>query len=68
VLCTTRQRADCGLKRVDGREEEVWVRGINEWLTVEDESTAAVIGEGTRGGGNEGMEGNLGARVWGRDW
>ena len=36
------------------------MRGINEWLTVEDESTAAVIGEGTRGGGNEGREGNLG--------
>jgi hypothetical protein len=42
------------------------VRGIDKWLTGQDESTAAGVGEGAHGGGNGGREGNLGARIW--DW
>ena len=53
---------------VEGREEELWVRGIDEWLTGEDESMVAGVGEGARGNSNGGMEGIFGARVWGRDW
>ena len=29
----------------------MWVRGIDEWFTGEDESMVAGVGEGTRGGG-----------------
>ena len=36
------------------------MQGIDEWLTGEDESTVAGVGEGARGGGNGGMEGILG--------
>ena len=36
------------------------MQGIDEWLTGEDESTVAGVGEGARGGGNGGTEGNLG--------
>ena len=35
------------------------MQGIDEWLTGEDESTVAGVGEGARGGGNEGKE------IWG---